>query len=103
VPDSVLTTLGRTLTRTRATKLPPRKGSTVRGTRVRITGTGFAGVSVVSFGSTKATEVTYNSPQSLTRIVRAGAWEGERDRYHAQRHELAIGKGQDHFKAPKGK
>jgi streptogramin lyase len=54
-------------------KLSMKKGSTAGGTRVRITGTGFAGVSAVNFGSKAATEVIYNSPQSVTAVSPAEA------------------------------
>lgn len=54
-------------------KLSPKKGSTAGGTRVTITGTGFAGVTGVDFGSTEAKEVIYHSPESLTAVTPAEA------------------------------
>jgi alpha-tubulin suppressor-like RCC1 family protein len=49
-------------------KLSAKKGSTAGGTAVTITGTGFAGVSEVKFGSKMATKVTYHSNTSITAI-----------------------------------
>lgn len=47
-------------------KLSTNKGSTAGGTPVTITGTNFAGVTDVKFGSTKATKITYDSPTTIT-------------------------------------
>jgi hypothetical protein len=53
-------------------KLSPKKGPAAGGTSVTITGTGFAGVSAVKFGSTNATKVTFNSATSITAVSPAG-------------------------------
>jgi streptogramin lyase len=47
-------------------KLSAKKGRTAGGTPVTITGTGFAGVSEVKFGSHPATKITFHSDTSIT-------------------------------------
>lgn len=55
------------------TKLSPKKGPAAGGTQVRITGTGFAGATAVSFGATSAASFTVNSPAtSITAVSPAG-------------------------------
>jgi streptogramin lyase len=49
-------------------KLSAKKGTTAGGTAVTITGTGFAGIWEVKFGSKAATRVTYHSNTSITAI-----------------------------------
>ncbi|MHB8973310.1 MAG: putative Ig domain-containing protein [Pirellulaceae bacterium] len=51
------------------TAISPSSGSTMGGTSVVIAGTGFTGVSSVSFGGVAAYSFTVNSPNSLTAIA----------------------------------
>jgi IPT/TIG domain len=56
------------------TKVSPKKGAASGGTHVTITGSGFAGVTEVKFGSAKATEVEVNpSGTAITATSPAGA------------------------------
>jgi alpha-tubulin suppressor-like RCC1 family protein len=54
-------------------KLSAKKGTTAGGTSVTITGTGFAGVSEVKFGSKAATQVTFHSDTSITALTPAAS------------------------------
>jgi hypothetical protein len=47
-------------------RVAPNKGSTGGGTSVTVTGTGFAGVTAVRFGSASAASYVVNSPRSIT-------------------------------------
>jgi alpha-tubulin suppressor-like RCC1 family protein len=49
-------------------KLAPKSGRELGGTSVTITGTNFAGVTAVKFGSTEATSFKVNSPTSITAV-----------------------------------
>jgi hypothetical protein len=51
------------------TGVAPATGSTVGGTSVTISGTGFTGASAVTFGGVNASSFTVNSPTSITAIV----------------------------------
>jgi hypothetical protein len=53
--------------------LSPTSGSTLGGTAVTITGTGFSGGATVSFGSSPASSVTVNSASSITATSPAGS------------------------------
>lgn len=53
-------------------KAAPKKGPAAGGTAVALTGTGFAGVTEVAFGSTPATSYVVNSPTSITAVSPAG-------------------------------
>ena len=53
-------------------KVAPSHGRAEGGKAVKITGTGFSGVTRVKFGSADATNVTVNSPTSLTATSPAG-------------------------------
>jgi hypothetical protein len=55
------------------TKVAPKSGFPSGGTAVHITGAGFVGTLTVTFGATAASEVTINSPTSITAVAPAGA------------------------------
>jgi alpha-tubulin suppressor-like RCC1 family protein len=54
------------------TGVEPDEGPQAGGTSVTITGSGFTGATVVSFGSTAATSFTVNSDSSITAVAPAG-------------------------------
>jgi hypothetical protein len=62
----------RAVTKPQVTKLAPKTGPAVGGTAVTITGTGFTGATVVSFGATAAASFTVNSGTSIVAIAPAG-------------------------------
>jgi hypothetical protein len=55
------------------TAVSPDAGSTVGGTSVSVTGSGFAGATAVRFGASAVTSFTVNSTSSITAIAPAGA------------------------------
>ncbi len=55
------------------TALAPDAGLTTGGTSVKITGSGFVGVSAVRFGSSSAASFTVNSPTSITATSPSGS------------------------------
>jgi hypothetical protein len=55
------------------TRLAPRRGPAAGGTAVAISGTGFAGVTAVAFGSSKAAAFTANSSSSISAVSPAEA------------------------------
>ncbi|WP_345739054.1 IPT/TIG domain-containing protein, partial [Prosthecobacter algae] len=55
------------------TNVSPATGSTLGGTSVTITGTGFTGTSAVTFGGTAATSFTVDSATQITAVTPAGS------------------------------